>query len=178
MCAFLSVPGCSTDRQPRTGSPLPPAAAAPQHLGSPGELAAPPGARTQHIPGRWRVCGPLVHTPALNLVLLPGSQLQVLPCRTSCADGRAQRAELRVPRPMGKANGGYLCTHPNTQMSHEGRGCSHRRETHGQPASVSTQLCHQPQRDVVALSHNQMCCSLVADGKNGPSLTLPLSPCL
>lgn len=75
MCAFLRVPRCSTDRQPRTGSALPPATAASRHLGSPGEPAAPLGARTQHIPGRWHVCGPLVHTPALNLVPLPGSQL-------------------------------------------------------------------------------------------------------
>ena len=121
--SFFRVPSCSTDMQSCTGrgrlflrpQPVPGTSAcweSRQHRWEPG---------TQHIPGRWHVCGPLVHTPAQNLVSLSGSRL----ARSSAAVpampvGEQSGQSCKSHSPWGRR---YLCTHPNTQTSREGRGC-------------------------------------------------------
>lgn len=113
---FFRVPRSSTDTQSRTGR---------GHLSLWQQLI--PGTSAAGDPDRPRPVAcvrtsvacpipkshPLVQEPAG----------QVLPCHTSHAGGRAEWAELGVPLPAGKATGHYFCTHSNSQMSHEGRGC-------------------------------------------------------
>lgn len=137
--SFFRVPSCSTDTQSCTGrgrlflwpQPVPGTSAcweSRQHHWERG---------TQHIPGRWHVCGPLVHTPAQNLVSLSGSRLaRSFPAVPAMLVGEQSGQSCRSHSPWGRRMGVISAPTPIPKRHMKAGDVPHGRETCRHPASV------------------------------------------